>query len=378
VEVDAGIDVEKGATGKVRIAILGAGRVGGSLGLAWAAKGHDVIFAARHVDDAKVGAAVAATGGRARSLSVNEAVVDADVVVLALPFESIDEALEGTGALFGKVVIDCTNPGAAPLPPGVGSGAEHVARLLPEARVTKAFNAQGAENNAEPRYGEAVATNFYCGDDKPAKEVVRQLVRDVGFDPVDVGPLQNARLLESAARLWFAASGALGTRRVAFCVLRSPQEKPIPSLFEWIGGLPAIERLFEVFYGRVPSDPLLAPVFAQMSPDHVKHVAAFVAEVFGGPKTYSQQLGGHANMIHRHVNRALNESQRARWMQLLLQCADDIGVPNDPEFRSALVGYLEWGTRLALINSQPDADISGQAPMPKWGWGEVKGPYVAS
>jgi hemoglobin len=143
-----------------------------------------------------------------------------------------------------------------------------------------------------------------------------------------------------------------------------------------MGGKEALERLFDVFYARVPSDPLLAPVFAKMSPHHVKHVAAFVGEVFGGPKTYSEKHGGHANMILRHVGRALNEQQRARWMQLLLQCADELGVPNDPEFRSALVSYLEWGSRLAVINSQPGADVNGEAPMPKWGWGEVKGPYV--
>jgi hemoglobin len=153
-------------------------------------------------------------------------------------------------------------------------------------------------------------------------------------------------------------------------------EKPVPTLFEWIGGMPALENLFTVFYQRVPSDPLLAPVFARMSSEHVPHVAAFVAEVLGGPQVYSEQLGGHPNMIHRHVGRSLSEPQRSRWMCLLLECADEIGVPSDPEFRSALVSYLEWGTRLAVINSQPDAVVSGEAPMPKWGWGEVKGPYT--
>jgi len=68
--------------------------------------------------------------------------------------------------------------------------------------------------------------------------------------------------------------------------------------------------------------------------------------------------------------------QRARWIQLLLRCADEVGIPSDPEFRSAMVAYLEWGTRLAVINSQPGADVSGEAPMPRWGWGEVKGPYT--
>ena len=153
-------------------------------------------------------------------------------------------------------------------------------------------------------------------------------------------------------------------------------EQKVPTLYEWMGGQEAIERLFGVFYAKVPSDSLLGPVFADMSADHVKHVAAFVAEVFGGPKAYSGEHGGHPNMIRRHVGRALTEAQRARWMQLLLQCADEIGVPSDPEFRSSLVAYLEWGTRLAVINSQPGADVTGEAPMPKWGWGEAKGPYT--
>jgi len=149
-----------------------------------------------------------------------------------------------------------------------------------------------------------------------------------------------------------------------------------PSLFEWMGGSEAIERLFSVFYSKVPSDPILAPLFAGMSPEHVKHVSAFVAEVFGGPKTYSQEFGGHANMLSRHVSRKLTEVQRARWMQLLLQCADEIGLPADPEFRSALVAYLEWGTRIAVITSQANSTDGGDSPMPKWGWGEVRGPFV--
>lgn len=134
--------------------------------------------------------------------------------------------------------------------------------------------------------------------------------------------------------------------------------------------------MFATFYARVPDDPLLAPVFAGMSPDHVQHVTAFVAEVFGGPKVYSPH-GGHPHMVRRHANRALTEAQRKRWVQLLLECADELGVPDDPEFRSALVGYLEWGTRLAVLNSQPGADVDGvPQAMPTWGWGEVGGPYV--
>jgi len=149
-----------------------------------------------------------------------------------------------------------------------------------------------------------------------------------------------------------------------------------PTLLEWMGGLPRLRELTTLFYSRVPQDPLLAPVFANMSPTHVEHVASFIAEVFGGPKTYSEHHGGHHAMVRKHVGRALTEQQRKRWMTLLLECADEVGVPTDPEFRSAFVSYIEWGTRLAVINSQPGADVSGDAPMPAWGWGEAKGPYL--
>jgi hemoglobin len=149
----------------------------------------------------------------------------------------------------------------------------------------------------------------------------------------------------------------------------------VPTLYHWIGGTSAIECLVGELYRRVPNDPLLAPVFAQMGPEHVAHVSAFIAEVLGGPKTYSEQRGGHPHMVRQHMGRALTETQRKRWMDLLLACADDVGIPSDPEFRSALVAYLEWGSRIAVINSQPDATVGPDQPMPRWGWGETKGPY---
>jgi hemoglobin len=150
----------------------------------------------------------------------------------------------------------------------------------------------------------------------------------------------------------------------------------VPTLFEWLGGMPALERLTATFYDRVPQDPLLAPIFARMSPDHPRHVALFLAEVFGGPRTYSEQHGGHPEMVRHHLARSLTQEQRRRWIELLLACADELGLPDDPEFRSAFVGYLEWGTRLAVLNSQPGAVVDEGAAMPKWGWGEVGGPYV--
>jgi hemoglobin len=149
-----------------------------------------------------------------------------------------------------------------------------------------------------------------------------------------------------------------------------------PTLFEWLGGAGRLQQLVDVFYRRVAEDDLLAPVFRNMSPEHARHVAAFIAEVFGGPKTYSEAHGGHPAMIRKHLGRALTEAQRRRWMDLLLSCADEVGVPTDPEFRSAFIAYVEWGTRLAVLNSQPGADVSHDAPMPAWGWGETGGPYI--
>jgi hemoglobin len=149
----------------------------------------------------------------------------------------------------------------------------------------------------------------------------------------------------------------------------------VPTLYDWLGGIDALIKLTGRFYERVKVDSLLAPVFAHMGTEHPQHVAAFLAEVLGGPKAYSEQHGGHAHMIRQHLNRHLDQRLRRRWVALLLETADELKMPDDPEFRSALVGYLEWGSRLAVINSQPDAMVDESAPMPRWGWGEVKGPY---
>jgi len=153
---------------------------------------------------------------------------------------------------------------------------------------------------------------------------------------------------------------------------------PVPTLYDWAGGGQALNRLTTRFYERVAQDDLLAPVFAHMSPEHPAHVAAFLAEVLGGPADYSAAHGGHPHMIRQHLNRHLTQDKRRRWVELLLDTADELAMPDDPEFRSALVGYLEWGSRLAVINSQPGATVDEHAAMPKWGWGEVKGPYTGT
>ena len=154
-------------------------------------------------------------------------------------------------------------------------------------------------------------------------------------------------------------------------------EKPIPTLASWAGGEEKFFQLTKRFYDKVPKDPILAPVFASMDPNHAEHVAAFIAEVFGGKKEYTAQGGSHAAMIGRHLHRHLTEHQRKRWVELMLETVDEVGLPSDPEFRAALVGYLEWGTRLAVLNSQDSVTPPpSDAPMPIWGWGPPGGPWL--
>jgi truncated hemoglobin YjbI len=141
------------------------------------------------------------------------------------------------------------------------------------------------------------------------------------------------------------------------------------TLFEWAGGLPALTRMFRLFYTKyVPEDPLLGPLFANMAPDHAERVAIWFAEVFGGPKNYSEGYGGHPRMLGQHMGRAITEAQRERWVTLLCRAADEAGLPRDPDWRAAFVSYLEWGSRLALENSQPGATPAMHSPMPRWSW----------
>jgi hemoglobin len=147
-----------------------------------------------------------------------------------------------------------------------------------------------------------------------------------------------------------------------------------PTVYEWAGGLDAFRRLTEVFYDKVLADPVLAPLFDHMSDQHREHVAIWLGEVFGGRSRYTDELGGYPAMLGHHLGLGLTEEQRSRWAALIAASADPAGLPDDPEFRSAFVAYIEWGTRIALANSQPGATPPPKAPVPHWGWGEAP-PY---
>ena len=156
------------------------------------------------------------------------------------------------------------------------------------------------------------------------------------------------------------------------------KSQAIPTLYTWAGGREVFEKLTTRFYQKVLEDSLLKPVFEHMSREHAAHVAHFIAQVFGGPPLYTtEDKGSHATMVAHHVGKHLTEQQRKRWIQLLTETADEIGLADDAEFRSAFVAYLEWGSRIAVSNSNASENpIGEEEPMPKWGWGETKGPYI--
>jgi hemoglobin len=156
----------------------------------------------------------------------------------------------------------------------------------------------------------------------------------------------------------------------------APTSPAVPTLYDWAGGDEALRRLLDCFYDRVEADELLTVFFpGGVSEKHRDHVAAWWSEVFGGPHRYSRELGGYERMLAHHRNLDITDEQRHRFVATMSLAADDARLPSDPEFRSALLAYVEWGTRLAMHNSRSGAqDVTEHAPVPRWGWG-VAPPY---
>ena len=211
----------------MRIAVLGAGMVGGTLGEQFAQVGHEVYFGVPSPQDEKIRGILSRIGSKARAGLVSEATRDAEIVVLATPWDAVPSAIVSAGDLAGKIVIDCTNPlgktdvGLGLLIGNTNSGAEQVAAWATGAHVCKAFNQTGYANMAEPRFAQGSALMFVCGDDPGSREVVQQLVASIGFDAVDAGGLKIARLLEPLAMLWIHLSLTTELKRdFAFALLR--------------------------------------------------------------------------------------------------------------------------------------------------------------
>jgi CDGSH-type Zn-finger protein/truncated hemoglobin YjbI len=220
---------------------------------------------------------------------------------------------------------------------------------------------------------------------KPSIEVSRDgPYRITGTISLLDGDGAQQPLAEGASREHYALCRCGHSQNKPFCSgmhwyveFKDPLPDPgaEPTIFDWAGGLPALTRMTRIFYEKyVPEDPLLAPLFANMSSDHPERVAKWLGEVFCGPRRYSEQYGGYPRMVSQHIGKGLTEEKRARWVQLILRAAQAAGLPADPEFRSAFSSYIEWGSRLALENSQPGAKPPQHMPMPHWDWNTAAGP----
>lgn len=198
------------------IAVLGAGRVGGTLGARWRTVGHDVVYGVRDPADPR-------HDSLGRRASPAEAVRGVDVVLVALPWSATRDVLTGLD-VGAAVVVDATNPigpdGGLVADP-TGSGGEHVAEWTGSGRVVKAFNTTGSGNMADPAYGDATPVMLHAGDDDAAKATVAGLAAAIGFEALDAGPLAAARDLEHLAMLWIRLAYPLGHGPdIAFALLR--------------------------------------------------------------------------------------------------------------------------------------------------------------
>lgn len=141
------------------------------------------------------------------------------------------------------------------------------------------------------------------------------------------------------------------------------------TLFEAVGGIDALRRLSNTFYDAVLADPLLAPVFADFSRTHVEHVAVWLAEVFGGPTGFTDELGGHQSLLRSHLGLSITEEQRLRWMELMTTAVEK-ELPGDELLRRRVLEYFDWGTTIARdVSADPvGQDLGDPGPTPRWGW----------
>ena len=212
----------------MNIAIIGAGNVGGTLGLAWAKKaGHKICFGVRDPKAEKTQTLLRALGGKARAGTAAEAAAFADMIVLSTPWPATEAAIRSMGKLTGKIILDSTNP-LTRGPDGIAleighsiSAGEKVQGWAAGASVFKTLNTTGFSNMANPVFNGVKSVMFVAGDDVANKPKVINLVGDLGFEVIDAGPLRNARLLEAHAMLWIDLALVRGQGRdFAFALLR--------------------------------------------------------------------------------------------------------------------------------------------------------------
>ena len=213
----------------MRIGVLGSGLIGGKLGTLFARAGHDVVFSYSR-DRKKLEKLAREARGTARAGTPREAATASDVLLLAVHWSRVDDVLKQSGDLSGKVIVTCSLPmnddDTALVVAHTSSGAEALAKKLPRARVVSAFGTIPSEVlfGVFPRRRRGARPSLlYAGDDRRARNVAARLIRDIGFDPIDAGPLKMARYLEPFTLL---------IARLAYEGRRGPE---LAYRFEWLG-----------------------------------------------------------------------------------------------------------------------------------------------
>lgn len=191
----------------MRVGILGSGLMGGKLGTIWARAGHEVVFSYARSDQ-KLKKLARDAKGKARAGTPGDAAREADALFLAVHWSRVDDVLKQAGDVSGKVIVSCSLPmnadDTALVIAHTSSGAEELAQRVPKARVVSAFNTVPSEVLSHVFEARRKATRpslVYCGDDSDSKKIAAALIRDVGFAPVDAGPLRIARYTEPFALL---------------------------------------------------------------------------------------------------------------------------------------------------------------------------------
>lgn len=186
----------------MRVGILGSGLMGGKLGTIFARAGHEVVFSYAHSKE-KLKRLARAAQGNARAGTPREAAQDADALLLAVHWSRVDDVLNQTGDLSGKVIVSCSLPMNADdtelVVAHTSSGAEELAKMIPKSRVVAAFNTVPSEvlfSVFEAKGNATKPSLVYCGDERRGKRVAAELIRDAGLEPVDAGPLRIARYIE--------------------------------------------------------------------------------------------------------------------------------------------------------------------------------------
>jgi hemoglobin len=150
-----------------------------------------------------------------------------------------------------------------------------------------------------------------------------------------------------------------------------------PSLFEFAGGEPAFLALAQAHHARCLADPELNHPFSHpgQHPEHVRRLAAYWAEVLGGPPAYSRDCGGDQSaLMHMHAHNGDMSDLGERFIRCFVAAAEDAGLPADPEFRAALRGYMEWAVRDVLVYAPHDAVVPAALPVPRWSWDGLQHP----